>query len=510
MNLAEEGRAERSQKMKEISSWMQKKRKRFSWSRVTRLHSQEDVGSVRLMLQHVVSHWSYELFNAAVIVLNAVVLAWETQQAAVQAKTYEEGVDLPIEFHFRVLMVIFCILFVSDLVLRMIAHGLDFFLSIEWKWNIFDVIIISSTVLETIVSVTDKSRNSSSIISDAAAPIVMMRTLRLLRVLRIARAVRFMIFFRELRILVSSLVGGLRQLLWSVLIMMLSVTIVGVFMTDGAVRYMIQHNVVSDESTTELRFYYGTLFDSMATLYWSVSGGEDWSRCVTPLGVLSIEYKVFFYGFVTFSLFAMLNVMNAVFVDYTMQRSKNDRHYVVDTEIQDRQHFMSTMQKLFDELDRNSSGQISLEELETHMREPKVVAYFNALSLDIKQVSTLFNLMDLDKSGTLDPEEFVFGCLNLKGNAKNLDMAILLYETRWLRNLLIQLGEHVDDIFASGNSSSPIAGSGSSMMRQTSPQRPSLLHRNGTHSSMSESAPSPDKGGHINVETFGDGPAELS
>merc|ERR1712066_548814 len=95
----------------------------------------------------------------------------------------------------------------------------------------------------------------------------------------------------------------------------------------------------------------------------------------------------------------------------------------------------------------------SLEELELQMQEPRVIAYFSALNLDIKQVKQLFNLIDLDSSGHINKEEFVFGCLNLKGNAKNLDVAILQYETRSLKRLIIQLGEHIDVYFGGASSS---------------------------------------------------------
>jgi hypothetical protein len=429
-----------------------------------------ELGKKRVALLAVTSHWSYEVVNAAVIALNAVVLAWETQHSSRKAMDYEEGDGFTIEFHFQFLMVIFCLLFVTDLALRITAQGLGFFLSSEWKWNLFDIVVVTSTVIETIMTLVDAERSTDSgAVSDLAATISMMRMLRLLRVLRIARSLKFMIFFRELRILVSSLWGGLRQLLWSTVILMVTVLIVGVFMTDGAIRHMVQSNTTNAESTSVLRYYYGTLFRSMATLYWAIAGGEDWARVLEPLSILTIEYTIIFYCFITFSLFAMLNVMNAVFVDYTLQRSQNDREYLIDTEVSGRKEFMSTMHNLFQELDRNDSGEISLEELETHMQEPKVVAYFSALNLDVKQVNKLFNLMDLDKSGTLDPEEFVFGCVNLKGNAKTLDLAILQYETRWLRNLVIQLGDHLDDYFGVGcaTTAPSAAGSGGGMPSPT-------------------------------------------
>merc|ERR1712217_528787 len=177
----------------------------------------------------------------------------------------------------------------------------------------------------------------------------------------------------------------------------------------------------------------------------AITGGLDWYEICKPLEVLPSEYQMGFYIFIAFSTLAMLNVINAVFVDSTMQRSQNDREYVVQTELQGKKDFLRTMEQVFNELDRNGSGAISLQELMDHMSDVKVVAYFTALDLDVNQVKKLFHLMDLDKSGTIDREEFVFGCLNLKGHAKNLDIAILQYESKWIRNLIVALGEHLDD-----------------------------------------------------------------
>merc|ERR1712113_259032 len=107
------------------------------------------------------------------------------------------------------------------------------------------------------------------------------------------------------------------------------------------------------------------------------------------------------------------------------------------------------MEKLFDELDHDASGAISLDELEAHMQDPKLTAYFSALHLDVTQVKKLFHLIDLDKSGSIEREEFIFGCMSLKGTAKNLDVAILQYETLVVRNLVIRLGAHLDGWFES-------------------------------------------------------------
>merc|ERR1719195_2493528 len=99
---------------------------------------------------------------------------------------------------------------------------------------------------------------------------------------------------------------------------------------------------------------------------------------------------------------------------------------------------------MFDALDLDDSGSITTEELEKHLSDPETVAYFSSLNLNIRQVKRLFNLIDVDKSGTIERDEFIFGCFHLKGEAKTLDIAIIQHELAWIRELIFSLGEHFD------------------------------------------------------------------
>mmetsp|Transcript_127834 Transcript_127834/g.272625 ORF Transcript_127834/g.272625 Transcript_127834/m.272625 type:complete len:83 (-) Transcript_127834:84-332(-) len=76
------------------------------------------------------------------------------------------------------------------------------------------------------------------------------------------------------------------------------------------------------------------------------------------------------------------------------------------------------------------------------MEDPDVCAYFAALGLDTHQVSNLFLLLDQDESGTLTREEFLKGVLRLRGGAKSVDMAILMYE-------LERVHDHMNDVVES-------------------------------------------------------------
>merc|ERR1711972_979015 len=101
-------------------------------------------------------------------------------------------------------------------------------------------------------------------------------------------------------------------------------------------------------------------------------------------------------------------------------------------EVEQKVEFVETMQRVFEELDTNGSGTLSLDEFEKQIDDENVLTFLSTLELDIDQVRTLLTLLDLNQNGEEDIEEFITGCLRLKGGAKSLDMAILQYQVEWI------------------------------------------------------------------------------
>merc|ERR1711908_73891 len=53
-----------------------------------------------------------------------------------------------------------------------------------------------------------------------------------------------------------------------------------------------------------------------------------------------------------------------------------------------------------------------------------------SLDLDVEEARGLFKLIDIDDTNEVGIEEFVTGCVRLKGNAKSIDLATLMYENK--------------------------------------------------------------------------------
>jgi hypothetical protein len=232
--------------------------------------------------------------------------------------------------------------------------------------------------------------------------------------------------------MVFSLTGTLKSLAWAIVLLFIILLVFGVFFTDGAVTHLIQNPTLSSDSRADLSEHFGTLWRAGISLFMSMSGGEDWGNILAVLKPLPYEYQLTFLGFVTFAILALLNVITAVFVEAAMQVSQNDKELVVLEEMKNKDEFMAIMQQVFEELDTNDSGALSLQEFEKHIEDEKLTAFLKSFDLDVSQVRTLFTLLDVDRTGEVDLDEFVSGCMRLKGGAKSLDMAILKYQVEWI------------------------------------------------------------------------------
>merc|ERR1712187_459058 len=93
---------------------------------------------------------------------------------------------------------------------------------------------------------------------------------------------------------------------------------------------------------------------------------------------------------------------------------------------------LDKIKQLFNKMDSDTSGGISLEELEWCLQDRTVQAYFEYLELDVSDAWTFFKLLDTDGGNSVGLDEFLLGCMRLRGYAKAIDMAALIKETEWL------------------------------------------------------------------------------
>jgi len=364
---------------------------------------------------------TYELLSVCLIVSNAVFIGWQVQRA-----TLNQGPSAEL----RVMEVVFTVAFSLDLLVRMIPEGCSFFSKAgEGVWNSFDFVVVMMILFE--MALDFGLRHGSP--STATFPqFSMLRILRVIRIVRIIRVIRVFKFFRELRMMISSILQSFKSLTWAMLVLAMILYIFGIVFTQASAYHQENLDTWDSEETEELLRRFGKLERSALSLFEAMSGGISWGELLVSLAPVGVQYELLFLIYIAFSLFAVVNIVTGVFVESAMQCSQEDRESLIQEEMMSKEAYMVSMQKVFEEMDVDNSGSVSMTEFKAAIEDERLVAYFDALGLEITDVKTLFVLLDRDKTGLISIEDFVLGCMRLKGGAKSLDLAKLMYESEWI------------------------------------------------------------------------------
>merc|ERR1719330_1644341 len=164
----------------------------------------------------------------------------------------------------------------------------------------------------------------------------------------------------------------------------------------------------------------------MMRLFQTITNGIEWHAVFMPLMLhISPAMGLVFAAYILFMTFAILNIVTGVFVDAALSRRRKEKDLFM----------VNNLREFFIKMDMNRNGTISWEEFEAHLGEERLVAFFKDIDLCMSEAKGLFRLLDSDGSGFIDMDEFLSGCLNLRGPARALDMQLLM------RELLNQRGD---------------------------------------------------------------------
>eukprot|EP00930_Biecheleria_cincta_P039492 TRINITY_DN27147_c0_g1_i1.p1 TRINITY_DN27147_c0_g1~~TRINITY_DN27147_c0_g1_i1.p1 ORF type:complete len:646 (+),score=118.97 TRINITY_DN27147_c0_g1_i1:34-1938(+) len=385
-------------------------------------------------LQHFVTSSIFEAFSGVLIVTNIMYVAVECEFRAERYEWYVEKnqeIDEK-EGNFIEVEGLFLVLFAVELGFRMAAEGRAFF---DWRgkdftWNVLDTLIV---LLDLIVFIFEVFVTASSVSSFS-----LMRVLRVLRVARVSKVIRVMKLFTELRILMYSIFSCIRSMLWVLVVLILALLLFSILFTSATTSLLHTLELRKMEENENLRMHFGTVLRSTLSLYQSMTGGNDWDVFYCSLKPLDGVYRLIYLVYITFVLFALANVITGVFVENAKASGKKDREIVIQEEMAVKRRYVNDMRTIFEEMDFDSTGRITWEEFQSTLEDPRVVAYFSALKLDVTDIRHLFRLLDADNSGEIGYTEFVEGCWSLQGVATSLDTKILRLEVESLRRSVMK------------------------------------------------------------------------
>jgi len=361
--------------------------------------AQDALERVRARLREFVQHRFFTAGIASLILLNAVYIGMETELV-------DDSSDVSLGWYLAELA--FTIIFLVELCLR-IAAAQDLREFTSDSWNLFDLILVVVSCIDTFV-LTTITRNVRKVGQSKA-----ISTVRTIRLARIARIFRLLRFFRELWVLVAGIVEAMWTLVWTWILLALLIYVFGIFATRTI------GQVSKDPYIEE---YFGNVPRSMFSLF-QVTTTEGWADIARKAMETQLWTSIFFIIYFYVTTCAILNVVVAVIVENTLDQAGDQRQKFDAKQKRMQKEACSKIYEVFHSLDNNGDGMLTKEEFLLALRQESVTRYLHQIGLDMRQAENLFSILDFDESGSLDAQEFVGGVMKAIGPGRAKDVLAL-------------------------------------------------------------------------------------
>eukprot|EP00913_Durusdinium_trenchii_P004930 g4577.t1 len=310
--------------------------------------------------------------------------------------------------------------FTMDVLLRIVVLGRKFWMEPLRHWQ-----AVCMNYIDALVTVV-------SIVEIMMATSVNSFLFRLLRIGKLARALRLVTLSNTLgalELLTKCLMASVDMLFWTFCLLACVQCVAGM-LVSGLCREFIEQTENDPQYREEVYRYYGTLwrkheidegcheekltfsrtFLSMFEILFANWGPP----CRVLVENVSEWFSLFFLLYRCVVGFALLNVVNAVFVQQTMQpactkTASSDEELAFKQKERDVALYTRKVRKLFQSMDDSGDGALNLEEFAKLANSPKLKFWMSQLELEYHD-------------GLITLAEFIDGAGRLKGSAKAIDV----------------------------------------------------------------------------------------
>lgn len=178
-------------------------------------------------------------------------------------------------------------------------------------------------------------------------------------------------------------------------------------------------------------------------MYAAITGGLTWIEVSDALARISPLWQMLFEVYIAFCLFAVLNVMTGVFCQSAIESAERDHELILQNVAHEKAKYFRAVRRLFNQLDRNGDGGVSIKEFKQAMKDPSLHAIFDALEISAGDAWALFTQLDRDGDAEVNVDEFLEGCMLLKGPARSIDVIGI---KRDLMRLQDRMDTYVNDV----------------------------------------------------------------
>jgi len=329
----------------------------------------------------------FEIFIGVSIVTNSVLIGLEQSWDL-------HGRDVSL---FQAWEHVFLVIYTFELLLRFFVYGR---LCLKDGWVRFDIFVVIVSVISSWVLQPLLGRQ------DQLAPVLVLRTARLLK---LVRTVKLLMKLKELWLLVQGLISSAATMFYTLLLL---VVILYVFASLG-IEIITKHELAmgpnADPQFSEIvNMHFSDLPRTMLTLIQFVTL-DSVNAIYSPLVEKDPAVAVYFVSLMLIVSIVLMNLITAVIVNSALEQATHDREAFKLQEEKRRKRLVVDLKQVFQRLDDDGSGKISVEELLAAPDDDKALVR-QCMRLD--DLLEVFCLLDSDGGGQIDIEEFCDGILN--------------------------------------------------------------------------------------------------
>lgn len=285
------------------------------------------------------------LFNNVVciaIIINTMMIAVET--ALIQ--------HTELRTHFQMVEIAFTLFYTGELTVRMYDHGIRnlFFRSEHWLTNCFDACIVLACVLEASAALVFRSSEEDG----------QSEVLSMLRILRATRAMRFLKFVTELQVVLATSMKSMLK--FGVLLL----SVLFIFA-------VVATNYLWDCPNPNVAAMHGNLGRSMLTLFQMMTL-DDWIGATQEVVDLYPNMRAFYIAFIFVGGLSLIAVVPPIFIEMHMAGQKLEEETCEQRAKEaKRQKVAMMVERLFDIVDADGGGSVSVEEIQTALTDDKIM-----------------------------------------------------------------------------------------------------------------------------------------
>jgi hypothetical protein len=402
----------------------------FNSSRESSIERDSLTGKLRLL----VTSNKFEVFSAAVIVVTTICASLEVQYQGFQlghdlgyrrySTTSEEtwpGADTAFE-----VMDYWCgVMFTIEVLLKGIALRTHF---CQDGWNVLDLIVTVCWYMEVM---------GESVVPLDPTMLRMGRMVRLFRLLKLAKKING---FDSLYLMTTAIRGSFSSLAWSCCLLSLFQIVVALFVNSLLATFYFdegyQDYPVQELQERRIVFEYWGSFSRALLTTFEITLADFPEPCRILSEYVNEWFAVFFVVHKLTIGFAVIGVINGVFIQETFKVATTDDQLMIRQREQQMKTHAYKMRRLFEAADGSGDGLLDAQEFQATMQEPDVQTWMASMDLDVEDAGVVFELVDADSDGRLTAEELVAGVSRLMGDARNLDLLVLMREQREVMRMI--------------------------------------------------------------------------